>query len=80
MDREHVVTFARIFFFVSISHLPQASSEYTDEQVDLEVYLINGKKVTLKVSPSDRTDEMLEVRQHVCVCVCSDQCAYVHFS
>lgn len=39
----------------------QASSEYTDEKVDLEVYLINGKKVTLKVEAFDRTDQVLEV-------------------
>ena len=39
----------------------QASNEYTDEKVDLEVYLINGKKVTLKVEAADRTDQVLEV-------------------
>ena len=41
----------------------QASSEYTDEKVDLEVYLINGKKVTLKVEAFDRSDQVLEVGQ-----------------
>ena len=29
------------------------------------MYLINGKKVTLKVKPSDRTDEVLEVRHDI---------------
>ena len=41
----------------------QASSEYTDEKVDLDVYLINGKKVTLKVEAFDRSDQVLEVGQ-----------------
>ena len=45
----------------TLSHT-QASSEYTDDKVDLEVYLINGKKVTLKVEAFDRSDQVLEVR------------------
>ena len=54
----------------------QASSEYTDEKVDLEVYLINGKKVTLKVEAFDRTDQVLEVRANRSTIVTDYKCLY----
>ena len=40
---------------------PQASTEVPVHPSPLEVYLINGKKVTVTVDSSDRCDQVLEV-------------------
>ena len=39
----------------------QASSSIVQSSVDLEVYLLNDKKVTLAVKPFLNTDEILEL-------------------